>query len=152
MNDTILINYKKSIFWQRVIAGAVAFSLFIGMLFFLYFFIASYEYRQLFGRSNKRTIFTASVVIITCLIGLGLTIYLNWSLFKAANCLKKYTASDDMNDLGDAIKYQTVFWRLFTLSPFIAFGLFVLMFILIVLTSNVIEGGTIFTPEPVRVG
>lgn len=152
MQDTILTHYKKSIFWQRIIAASVAFSLLLGVFSFLYFFIDSYEYRQLLEFRHTRQVFTGLILSGTCLVGLGLTIYLNWSLFKAASCLKKYSLSKELADLELAIKYQTLFWKLLTLSPFIAFGLLVLMFMLIALASNIIQGGTIFEPEPIQVG
>jgi hypothetical protein len=128
-------SFKKVIFWQRVVAFMLLVSIVGVVLFFFYFFLDSYEYRKFFeGRSQD--LYAGVVIGITCLIGLGLTLYLNWTLFRASRCLQYYIASEEMKDLEKSVKYQTTFWKLFTLSPFIAIALFLLMVVILIFMSE----------------
>lgn len=148
MNDTILINYKKTILWQRIIAGAIAFTLLIGVVCCSYLYIGSYEYKQLLGIRGPKNVYIQISLLAICFLGFCILVYLNWSLFKAASYLKKHTISEDINDLKEAIRYQTVFWRLFTLSPFIASGLFIIMVLLIALIYNTMRPDLPPPPPP----
>ncbi len=121
-------SFKKILFWQRLIAFLLLISIVTAIFTFFYFFIDSYEYRRLF-QTKSRFFYVGVLIGATCLIGLCLTCYLNWTLFRAGKYLKYYVGSGELKEWEESVKHQTTFWKLFTLSPFIATGLFLLMLV-----------------------
>jgi hypothetical protein len=132
-----LKSFRKVIFWQRVVAFMLLVSIVGTVLFFFYNLFGSHEY-QMIMRGSTFDIYMGFVIGTILLLGLGLTIYLNWALFRSAQSLNTYLFSKTIADLEEAIKYQKTFWQLMTLSPFIAIGLLILMFLGVIAVKEII--------------
>ena len=133
-----LVSFRKVIFWQRVVAFMLLISIVTFITTFLfYFFLDFYDYQSLF-QTISRDFYIGTIIGITCIVGFGLICYLNWTLFRAAKYLKYYAMGGEMKDWEEAIKYRTIFWKLFTLSPFIAIGLLILMVLGVIAVKEII--------------
>lgn len=151
MQDTILLSYEKTVFWQRVLAGAITLTLLLGVIFFLYYFSDSAEYRLYFEREKKDT-YLGIALLTTAFLGLCLLIYFNWLLFRSGKYLKKYTLSKGVNDLESAFKYQTLFWRILALFPFITASLILLLLLSFTIIDHTIPDEVVIFPFPGQSG